>query len=90
MARAERENFFNGTKDENRKSIDRGIIALRGAKAASRTDATDPRCPHKERSGEKIGEGYHPHQSSKEIRVWSLMTVEAHLVLHQATVAGAT
>jgi hypothetical protein len=34
MSKAERESFFNGAKDENGKSIERGIIALRGAKAA--------------------------------------------------------
>jgi hypothetical protein len=34
MSKAEGDAFFNGTKDENGKTIDRGIIYLRGAKAA--------------------------------------------------------
>lgn len=34
MSKAECDAFFNGTKDENRKTIERGIIYLRGAKAA--------------------------------------------------------
>jgi len=34
MSKAERDAFFNGRKDENGKSIDRGVIAIRGVKAA--------------------------------------------------------
>ncbi|WP_091137016.1 DUF7696 family protein [Microvirga guangxiensis] len=34
MSKAGRDSFFNGTKDENGKSIERGIITLRVAKAA--------------------------------------------------------
>jgi hypothetical protein len=34
MSKAERDAFFNGTKDENGKTIERGIIFLRGEKAA--------------------------------------------------------
>jgi hypothetical protein len=34
MSKEQRDTFFNGRKDENGKSIDRGVIALRGLKAA--------------------------------------------------------
>jgi hypothetical protein len=34
MSKAERDAFFNGTKDENGKTIGRGIVVLRGVKAA--------------------------------------------------------
>jgi hypothetical protein len=34
MSKAERDAFFHGTKDENGKTIDRGIIFIRGEKAA--------------------------------------------------------
>lgn len=34
MSKEQRDAFFNGRKDENGKSIDRGVIALRGLKAA--------------------------------------------------------
>ncbi|QRM34749.1 hypothetical protein [Microvirga sp. VF16] len=34
MSKAERDAFFNGTKDENGKTIERGIIFLRGEMAA--------------------------------------------------------
>ncbi|NBJ11603.1 DUF7696 family protein [Microvirga arsenatis] len=34
MSKAERDAFFNGRKDENGKSIDRGVVAIRGVKAA--------------------------------------------------------
>nr|WP_245435652.1 hypothetical protein [Microvirga calopogonii] len=34
MSKAERDAFFNGTKDENGKTIERGLIYLRGEKAA--------------------------------------------------------
>jgi hypothetical protein len=34
MTKVERDAFFNGTKDENGKTIERGIIFLRGVKAA--------------------------------------------------------
>lgn len=35
MSKAEREAFFNGRKDENGKTIERGIVALRGENAAA-------------------------------------------------------
>jgi hypothetical protein len=34
MSKAERDVFFNGRKDENGKQIDRGLIGIRGLKAA--------------------------------------------------------
>ena len=34
MSKAERDAFLKGTKDENGKTIERGIIFLRGGKAA--------------------------------------------------------
>lgn len=34
MSKVERDAFFNGTKDENGKTIERGIIFLRGVRAA--------------------------------------------------------
>lgn len=34
MSKIERDVFFNGTKDENGRTIERGIIFLRGEKAA--------------------------------------------------------
>ena len=34
MSKVERDAFFNGTKDENGKTIERGLIYLRGQKAA--------------------------------------------------------
>lgn len=34
MSKAGRDAFFNGRKDENGKSIDRGAVAIRGVKAA--------------------------------------------------------
>jgi hypothetical protein len=34
MSKVERNSFFNGTKDENGKTIERGIVVLRGVKAA--------------------------------------------------------
>jgi hypothetical protein len=34
MSKAERDAFFHGTKDENGKTIGRGIIFLRGEKAS--------------------------------------------------------
>jgi hypothetical protein len=34
MSKAERDTFFNGKKDADGKTIDRGVIALRGLKAA--------------------------------------------------------
>lgn len=34
MSKAERDIFFNGQKDENGKTIERGIVFIRGAKAA--------------------------------------------------------
>ncbi|WP_414476246.1 hypothetical protein [Microvirga sp. M2] len=34
MSKAERDAFFNGKTDENGKTIERGIVTLRGSKAA--------------------------------------------------------
>jgi hypothetical protein len=34
MAKAEREAFYNGRKDENGKTIDRGVVAIRGVAGA--------------------------------------------------------
>ncbi|WP_262031717.1 hypothetical protein [Microvirga sp. Mcv34] len=34
MSKVERDEFFNGKKDENGKTLERGLIALRGPKAA--------------------------------------------------------
>jgi len=34
MCKVEREIFFNGQKDENGKTVERGIVFIRGAKAA--------------------------------------------------------
>jgi hypothetical protein len=34
MSKAQRDEFFNGKKDENGKTLERGIVALRGEKAA--------------------------------------------------------
>jgi hypothetical protein len=34
MAKGDRDTFFNGRKDENGKTVDRGVIAIRGLKAA--------------------------------------------------------
>ena len=34
MSKEERDRFFNGKKDADGKTIDRGVIALRGLKAA--------------------------------------------------------
>lgn len=34
MSKAERDIFFNGQKDENGKTVERGIVFIRGAKAA--------------------------------------------------------
>jgi hypothetical protein len=35
MSDEHRDAFFNGRKDENRKTIDRGVIGIRGLKAAA-------------------------------------------------------
>jgi hypothetical protein len=40
MAKAERGAFFNGRKDENGKAIDRGVVGIRGVKAAEAIKAT--------------------------------------------------
>ncbi|WP_457091422.1 DUF7696 family protein [Microvirga sp. P5_D2] len=40
MSKEERERFFNGRKDENGKTVDRGVIALRGLKSAEEIKAT--------------------------------------------------
>jgi len=34
MSKQERDVFFNGRKDENGKTIDRGLVGIRGPKAA--------------------------------------------------------
>ena len=34
MSKQERDVFFNGRKDENGKTIDRGVVGIRGAQAA--------------------------------------------------------
>ena len=34
MSKEQRNTFFNGRKDENGKTVDRGVIAIRGLKAA--------------------------------------------------------
>ncbi len=34
MAKADRDAFFNGRKDENGKTIDRGVIGIRGVQGA--------------------------------------------------------
>ena len=34
MSKVQREELFNGKKDENGKTLERGIVALRGTKAA--------------------------------------------------------
>jgi hypothetical protein len=34
MSKAQRDEFFNGKKDENGKTLERGIVVLRGEKAA--------------------------------------------------------
>lgn len=34
MSKQERDLFFNGRKDENGKTVDRGVIGIRGLKAA--------------------------------------------------------
>ena len=39
MSKAERDTFFNGRKDENGKYIDRGVINIRGLKAAEEIKA---------------------------------------------------
>lgn len=40
MFKEQREVFFNGRKDENGRSIDRGVIGMRGVKAAEEIKAT--------------------------------------------------
>jgi len=40
MSKDERDAFFNGRKDADGKSIDRGVIAIRGAKSAEQIKAT--------------------------------------------------
>lgn len=34
MSKEQRDTFFNGRKDENGKTVDRGVIGIRGLKAA--------------------------------------------------------
>jgi hypothetical protein len=36
MSKQERDVFFNGSKDENGKTVDRGLVAIRGAAAAEK------------------------------------------------------
>jgi hypothetical protein len=40
MSKQERDVFFNGRKDENGKTIDRGVVGIRGSKAAEEILAT--------------------------------------------------
>ena len=40
MSKEQRDIFFNGRKDENGRSIDRGVIGIRGLKAAEEIKAT--------------------------------------------------
>lgn len=40
MSKEQRDAFFNGRKDENGRSIDRGVINIRGLKAAEEIKAT--------------------------------------------------
>ena len=40
MSKEQRDIFFNGRKDENGRSIDRGVIGIRGPKAAEEIKAT--------------------------------------------------
>jgi hypothetical protein len=40
MSKEQRDVFFNGRKDENGKTIDRGVIGIRGLKAAEEIKAT--------------------------------------------------
>ncbi len=40
MSKQERDVFFNGRKDENGKTVDRGVIGIRGVKAAEEIRAT--------------------------------------------------
>ncbi|WP_404289655.1 hypothetical protein ACD578_25645 [Microvirga sp. RSM25] len=40
MSKQERDWFFNGRKDENGKTIERGLIAVRGLQAAEAIKAT--------------------------------------------------
>jgi hypothetical protein len=39
MSKADRDTFFNGRKDENGRYIDRGVINIRGLKAAEEIKA---------------------------------------------------
>jgi hypothetical protein len=36
MSKQERDVFFNGRKDENGKTVDRGVVGIRGAPAAEK------------------------------------------------------
>ena len=40
MSKEQRDAFFNGRKDENGKTVDRGVIGIRGLKAAEEIKAT--------------------------------------------------
>ena len=40
MSKEQRDVFFNGRKDENGKTIDRGVISIRGLKSAEEIKAT--------------------------------------------------
>ena len=40
MSKAERDAFFNGRKDADGKTVDRGVIGIRGLKAAEEIKAT--------------------------------------------------
>ena len=40
MSKQERDVFFNGRKDENGKTIDRGVVGIRGPQAAEKISET--------------------------------------------------
>jgi len=40
MSKEQRDTFFNGRKDENGKTVDRGVIGIRGLKSAEQIKAT--------------------------------------------------
>jgi len=40
MSKDERDAFFNGRKDADGRTIDRGVVAIRGAKSAEQIKAT--------------------------------------------------
>ncbi|MEZ0167558.1 hypothetical protein [Microvirga sp. TS319] len=46
MSKDERDKLFNGKKDENGKTVDLGVISIRGLKAAEAVKATMERPQH--------------------------------------------